>query len=444
MRDPGAEREAGDPAAAAVGVVLCIQSSAAAASRSSPWPWSKHALRAADAAEVEAQHREAAPREHVEQAVHDRLFIVPPCSGCGCRIIASGGVGPSPWTIATLQAPVRAVEDHLRHRSLLQRSVRRRHPHAPRTPDRRMPPRALVTVDPNPQPLIFEHCGRARRCCGEAYRAHASCIAAACSVNAARERQSRMAGQGYVQELPRGYRGGVPARSGGALAAGGGAVLPGHPCAACSIALAHALWRRGWLLAARFVSQIGRWHDRHRDPSRARRSDGGFLIDHGMGVVIGETAEIGDDVTLYQGVTLGGCRLDPGKRHPTLGDGVVVGAGAAVLGPFTVGRGARIGSNAVVVREVPPGRHRGRHPGPARSGRSRRPTERLLPGLRRRARASTVDPVSRALDRLTERVRGTELRGRAARAPDRAGAREPRRRAPGRRFLSALDPRASG
>jgi serine O-acetyltransferase len=80
-----------------------------------------------------------------------------------------------------------------------------------------------------------------------------------------------------------------------------------------------------------------------------------FFIDHGTGVVIGETAEIGDDVTLYQGVTLGGTTLNPGKRHPTLADGVIVGAGAKVLGPFTVGRNARIGSNAVVLREVPPG-----------------------------------------------------------------------------------------
>ncbi|PIE46772.1 MAG: serine O-acetyltransferase [Gammaproteobacteria bacterium] len=78
-----------------------------------------------------------------------------------------------------------------------------------------------------------------------------------------------------------------------------------------------------------------------------------FFIDHGMGVVIGETAEIGDDVTLYQGVTLGGVSLDKGKRHPTLKDGVVVGAGAKVLGPFTVGKNAKIGSNAVVVKAVP-------------------------------------------------------------------------------------------
>jgi serine O-acetyltransferase len=79
------------------------------------------------------------------------------------------------------------------------------------------------------------------------------------------------------------------------------------------------------------------------------------FIDHGMGVVIGETAEIGDDCTIYQGVTLGGTSLHQGKRHPTLARGVVVGAGAKVLGPFTVGSGARIGSNSVVVKEVPAG-----------------------------------------------------------------------------------------
>ncbi|MGH8635232.1 MAG: serine O-acetyltransferase EpsC, partial [Burkholderiales bacterium] len=80
-----------------------------------------------------------------------------------------------------------------------------------------------------------------------------------------------------------------------------------------------------------------------------------FFIDHGMGVVIGETAEIGDDCTLYHGVTLGGTSWNKGKRHPTLGKGVVVGAGAKILGPITVGDGARIGSNAVVVKDVPPG-----------------------------------------------------------------------------------------
>ena len=80
-----------------------------------------------------------------------------------------------------------------------------------------------------------------------------------------------------------------------------------------------------------------------------------FFIDHGMGVVIGETAEIGDDVTLYHGVTLGGTSWNPGKRHPTLGNHVVIGAGAKILGPLYVGENARIGSNAVVVKDVPPG-----------------------------------------------------------------------------------------
>src|SRR4249920_568289 len=118
--------------------------------------------------------------------------------------------------------------------------------------------------------------------------------------------------------------------------------------------LSHRLWLWNWKWPARFLSHIARWLtgiEIHPGAVIGRR----FFIDHGMGVVIGETAEIGDDVTLYQGVTLGGVSLDPGKRHPTLGAGVVVGAGAAVLGPFTVGEGARIGSNAVVVREVPPG-----------------------------------------------------------------------------------------
>ena len=117
---------------------------------------------------------------------------------------------------------------------------------------------------------------------------------------------------------------------------------------------AHWLWgaRLHWL--ARFVSHIGRWLtgiEIHPGATIGRR----FFIDHGMGVVIGETALIGDDCTLYHGVTLGGTSWNKGKRHPTLGKGVVVGAGAKILGPITIGAGARIGSNAVVVKEVPPG-----------------------------------------------------------------------------------------
>ncbi|MFI8481657.1 serine O-acetyltransferase [Pseudomonas sp. NPDC078700] len=118
--------------------------------------------------------------------------------------------------------------------------------------------------------------------------------------------------------------------------------------------VAHALWVNGWKWLARVVSNFGRWMtgiEIHPGAKIGRR----FFIDHGMGIVIGETAEIGNDVTLYQGVTLGGTTWNKGKRHPTLEDGVVVGAGAKVLGPFTVGAGAKIGSNAVVTKEVPAG-----------------------------------------------------------------------------------------
>jgi len=118
--------------------------------------------------------------------------------------------------------------------------------------------------------------------------------------------------------------------------------------------LTHRLWQWNLRWLARWISGWVRWLtgvEIHPGAVIGRR----VLIDHGMGVVIGETAEIGDDCTLYQGVTLGGTNLQGGKRHPTLGQGVVVGAGAKVLGSFTVGDGARIGSNAVVVREVPPG-----------------------------------------------------------------------------------------
>ena len=118
--------------------------------------------------------------------------------------------------------------------------------------------------------------------------------------------------------------------------------------------LAHGLWgaRLRWL--GRLVSHLGRFLtgiEIHPGARIGRR----FFIDHGMGVVIGETAEIGDDCTLYHGVTLGGTSWNKGKRHPTLGNGVVLGAGAKILGPITIGDGARVGSNAVVVKSVPPG-----------------------------------------------------------------------------------------
>ena len=118
--------------------------------------------------------------------------------------------------------------------------------------------------------------------------------------------------------------------------------------------LAHWCWRHGMKLLARLISTFSRWAtgiEIHPGARIGRR----FFIDHGMGVVIGETAEVGDDVTLYHSVTLGGTSWNKGKRHPTLEDGVVVGAGAKVLGPIRIGKGARIGSNSVVTKEVPAG-----------------------------------------------------------------------------------------
>lgn len=118
--------------------------------------------------------------------------------------------------------------------------------------------------------------------------------------------------------------------------------------------VAHGLWRRGWRYVPRAMSFFARWLtqiDIHPGASIGAR----FFIDHGTGVVIGETAEIGEDVTLYHGVTLGGTSWSSGKRHPTLGDGVVVGAGAKILGPIAVGERARIAANSVVIEAVPVG-----------------------------------------------------------------------------------------
>ncbi|MGB0937370.1 MAG: serine O-acetyltransferase [Colwellia sp.] len=116
--------------------------------------------------------------------------------------------------------------------------------------------------------------------------------------------------------------------------------------------ISHKLWKWNWKLLSRTLSTFSRWLtgvEIHPGATLGRR----FFIDHGMGVVIGETAEIGDDVTLYHGVTLGGTSWNSGKRHPTLGDNVVIGAGAQVLGPITVAKGGKVGSNSVVVKDVP-------------------------------------------------------------------------------------------
>lgn len=118
--------------------------------------------------------------------------------------------------------------------------------------------------------------------------------------------------------------------------------------------LSHWLWQRNFSLSARFFSHIVRFFSGIEIHPGAKIGEG-FFIDHGMGVVIGETTEIGDNVTIYHGVTLGGTSWKKGKRHPTLGNNVVVGAGAKILGPIHVGVNARVGSNAVVVKDVPPG-----------------------------------------------------------------------------------------
>jgi serine O-acetyltransferase len=116
----------------------------------------------------------------------------------------------------------------------------------------------------------------------------------------------------------------------------------------------HKLWRRGFRLLARFLSQASRFFtgiEIHPGATIGKR----FFIDHGMGVVIGETAVIGDDVTIYHGVTLGGTSSEPGIRHPQVGNNVIIGSGAQLLGPIKVGDGSRIGSNAVVVKDVEAG-----------------------------------------------------------------------------------------
>jgi serine O-acetyltransferase len=117
--------------------------------------------------------------------------------------------------------------------------------------------------------------------------------------------------------------------------------------------VAHRLWRRGAKLPALLLAQGARsitGVEIHPGATIGRR----FFIDHGMGVVVGETAEVGDDVMLYHGVTLGGRSMQRIKRHPTVEDGVTIGAGARVLGPVVIGQGAQIGANAVVVKDVPP------------------------------------------------------------------------------------------
>jgi serine O-acetyltransferase len=166
--------------------------------------------------------------------------------------------------------------------------------------------------------------------------------------------------------------------------------------------VAHAVWRRGWTIPARFLSHIARFFTGIEIHPAARLGPGLF-IDHGMGVVIGETAEVGENVTLLQGVTLGGTSLKREKRHPTLGDNVVVGAGAKIIGAFKIGDGSRIGAGSVVVREVPANSVVVGVPGRV----TYRDGQRVEGGIDL-DQTDLPDPVSKAIEQLLERIRALE------------------------------------
>jgi serine O-acetyltransferase len=163
---------------------------------------------------------------------------------------------------------------------------------------------------------------------------------------------------------------------------------------------AHRLWRAGWLTTARFVAHVSRFLTGIEIHPGATIGEGLF-IDHGMGVVIGETAEIGDNVSLLQGVTLGGTSTRREKRHPTLGDNVVVGAGAKIIGAFTIGDGSRIGAGSVVVREVPPNCVVVGVPGRV----TYRDGQRVGLDLNQ---TDLPDPVAKTLEQMMDRIRSLE------------------------------------
>jgi serine O-acetyltransferase len=166
--------------------------------------------------------------------------------------------------------------------------------------------------------------------------------------------------------------------------------------------LAHAMWRRGWPVPARFLSHLSRFITGIEIHPAAKLGPGLF-IDHGMGVVIGETAEVGENVTLLQGVTLGGTSLKREKRHPTLGNNVVVGAGAKIIGAFKIGDGSRIGAGSVVVREVPPNSVVVGVPGRV----TYRDGQRVAGDIDL-DQTDLPDPVSKAIEQLVDRIRALE------------------------------------
>ena len=166
--------------------------------------------------------------------------------------------------------------------------------------------------------------------------------------------------------------------------------------------VAHAIWRQGWPVPARFLSHIARFLTGIEIHPAAKLGPGLF-IDHGMGVVIGETSEVGENVTLLQGVTLGGTSLRREKRHPTLGNNVVVGAGAKIIGGFKIGDGSRIGAGSVVVREVPTNSVVVGVPGRV----TYRDGQRVA-GAIDLDQTDLPDPVNKAIEQLVERIRALE------------------------------------
>jgi serine O-acetyltransferase len=166
--------------------------------------------------------------------------------------------------------------------------------------------------------------------------------------------------------------------------------------------VAHRLWKAGWTTTARCLMQLARFVTGIEIHPAARLGPGLF-IDHGMGVVIGETAELGENVTLLQGVTLGGTSLKREKRHPTLGNNVVVGAGAKIIGAFRIGDGSRIGAGSVVVREVPPNSVVVGVPGRVTYRDGQRVTGEIDLN-----QTDLPDPVAKAIEQLMERLRVLE------------------------------------
>lgn len=166
--------------------------------------------------------------------------------------------------------------------------------------------------------------------------------------------------------------------------------------------LAHRIWLAGWTTLARFVSHVARFLT-GIEIHPAAKLGRGLFIDHGMGVVIGETAEVGEDVTIYQGVSLAGTSLKREKRHPTLGNNVVVGAGAKIIGGFKIGDGSRIGAGSVVVREVPPNSVVVGVPGRVTYKDGQR-----VEGEIDLNQTDLPDPVSRTIEQLLERIRTLE------------------------------------